>query len=51
MILEAFALCENSQWLASAPPNRDWMDAITRWHAYRCLPIAVANTHGYLAGI
>jgi hypothetical protein len=47
MILEAFALRENPQPLVPAPPNRDWMDATTRRHAYRCLPIAVANTYGW----
>lgn len=47
MILEAFALAENPQPLVPAPPDRDWMDATTRRHAYRCLPIAVANTYGW----
>lgn len=47
MILEAFAVTENPQPLVPAPPNRDWMDATTKRHAYRCLPIAVANTYGW----
>lgn len=47
MILEAFAVSENPQPLVPAPPNRDWMDATTKRHAYRCLPIAVANTYGW----
>ena len=47
MILEAFALTDDPQPLVTAPPNRDWMDATTRRHAYRCLPIAVANTYGW----
>lgn len=47
MILEAYAVSENPQPLVPAPPNRDWMDATTKRHAYRCLPIAVANTYGW----
>lgn len=47
MILEAYALSDNPQPLVTAPPNRDWMDASARRHAYRCLPIAVGNTYGW----
>jgi len=47
MILEAYALSDKPQPLVTAPPNRDWMDSIGRRHAYRCLPIAVANTYGW----
>jgi len=32
--------------LRAAPPSRDWMDRIPERHAYRCLPLAIANAHG-----
>ena len=47
MILEAFALAEQPQALVPAPPARDWMDTGTARYAYRCLPVAVANTYGW----
>jgi hypothetical protein len=33
--------------LVPAPPTRDWMDAFPDRHAYRCLPLAIANAHGW----
>ncbi len=30
-----------------APVERDWMDAPTARHAYRCLPLAIANASGW----
>ncbi len=30
-----------------APIERDWMDASTQRFAYRCLPLNIANTHGW----
>lgn len=30
-----------------ALPTRDWMDATPQSFAYRCLPLAVANSHGW----
>lgn len=30
-----------------APPERDWMDATNQGFAYRCLPLAIANAHGW----
>lgn len=47
MILEAFALVEVPQALVPAPPTRDWMDVGTARHAYRCLPLAIANGFGW----
>ena len=47
MFLEAYALTDDPQPLVPAPPRRDWMDAIAGGHAYRCLPLAVANTYGW----
>jgi Family of unknown function (DUF6065) len=47
MILEAFALSEQPQPLIPAPSERQWMETGTARHAYRCLPLAVANTYGW----
>jgi hypothetical protein len=33
--------------LRPAPPDRDWMDATNVQYAYRCLPLAIANAHGW----
>lgn len=30
-----------------ASPRRDWMDATPEAFAYRCLPLAIANAHGW----
>ena len=30
-----------------APLERDWMDATDQRYAYRCLPLNIANTHGW----
>jgi hypothetical protein len=30
-----------------ASPKREWMDATTERFAYRCLPLAIANAHGW----
>jgi hypothetical protein len=47
MILEAFALTEEPQPLVPAAGERDWMETGTARHAYRCLPLAVANSYGW----
>jgi len=47
MNLEAFALSDSPQPLVPAPAERDWMETGTARHAYRCLPLAVANTYGW----
>lgn len=31
-----------------ASPSRDWMDAIRDRFAYRCLPLVIANQHGWI---
>ena len=31
-----------------APVERDWMDQTAQGFAYRCLPLNIANTHGWL---
>lgn len=33
--------------LRPAPAERDWMDATDRRFAYRCLPLNIANAHGW----
>jgi Family of unknown function (DUF6065) len=30
-----------------AVPRRDWMDATAERNAYRCLPLSIANAHGW----
>src|SRR4051812_30816381 len=30
-----------------APPTRPWMDATPESFAYRCLPLNIANAHGW----
>jgi hypothetical protein len=47
MILEAYAVSDNPQPLVPAPATRDWMETFSHRHAYRCLPLAVANTYGW----
>lgn len=50
MKLECYALSPNPLPLRAAPPSRDWMDRIPDRHAYRCLPLAIANAHGWEVG-
>lgn len=33
--------------IVPAPAKRDWMEAFPDKHAYRCLPLAIANTAGW----
>lgn len=33
--------------IAPAASRRDWMDATTESFAYRCLPLSIANSHGW----
>lgn len=50
MKLEAFALDDDPPPLTAAAATRDWMDRIPDRHAYRCLPLAIANGHGWVVG-
>jgi hypothetical protein len=34
--------------IVAAPVGRDWMDRTTDGFAYRCLPLNIANAHGWL---
>ena len=47
MKLFAYALSPTPLPLRAASPSRDWMDRIPDRHAYRCLPLAIANAHGW----
>jgi len=47
MKLNCYALTDNPLPLRAAAPSRDWMDRIPDRHAYRCLPLAIANAHGW----
>lgn len=33
--------------LRPAPPEREWMESSNEQFAYRCLPLAIANAHGW----
>jgi hypothetical protein len=45
--LEAFKLADFAPELVPCTPERSWMDAFPDRHAYRCLPLSIANTHGW----
>ena len=47
VFLDAYALHDHPQKLIPAGARRDWMDAFTGHHAYRCLPLSIANTYGW----
>ena len=45
--IEAFKVHEYAFDLVPSSPLRDWMDAFPDRHAYRCLPLSIANAHGW----
>lgn len=45
--IEAFIVQKPTFELVPSPPLRDWMDAFNDRHPYRCLPLSIANTHGW----
>jgi hypothetical protein len=47
MKLECYAMFGDAPELVPASPSRQWMDAFPERHAYRCLPLAIANAHGW----
>ena len=47
MRLTCFILSENPLQVVPADVRRDWMDKVPDRHIYRCLPIAIANAHGW----
>lgn len=46
--LKCFAIVEEPCELVPAPPERAWMDEYSNRHPYRCLPLSIANSHGWL---
>ncbi len=47
MKLHCFALNDNPPKILPARASRRWMDAFPDRHAYRCLPLTIANAHGW----
>ncbi|HYE53153.1 MAG TPA: DUF6065 family protein [Azospirillaceae bacterium] len=47
MKLTAYALTPSPPPLRACPVRRDWMDAFPDRHAYRCLPLSIANGYGW----
>jgi hypothetical protein len=47
MKLKMFALSSNPPKVVPASPTRQWMDDFPARHAYRCLPLAIANSYGW----
>ena len=47
MKLTAFVVDGHSVDIRPAPVERDWMDATNQRYAYRCLPLSIANSHGW----
>ncbi len=45
--LECFAVEPHPAELVPGRPDRAWMDATSGRHAYRCLPLTIANTSGW----
>lgn len=45
--LIAYALVPEPPRLVPANPTRRWMDEFPDRHPYRCLPLAIANAHGW----
>lgn len=47
LILKAHVLEGHELRIRPAPVERQWMDATGERFAYRCLPLTIANTHGW----
>jgi hypothetical protein len=47
MKLTCYALKPNPPVIRPAPTTRTWMDKVNENHAYRCLPLNIANSHGW----
>jgi hypothetical protein len=47
LTLECFPTTPSPPRLIPGRPDRDWMDAFTARHPYRCLPLSMANTTGW----
>ena len=47
MFLDCYKIYDVAPDLVPARSNRDWMDAFTDRHPYRCLPLTMANSTGW----
>ena len=47
MRLTCYSLHHEPPRLRPAPATREWMDATPQSYAYRCLPLNIANAHGW----
>jgi len=47
MKLHCFALNSDPPKIVPARASREWMDDFSDRHAYRCLPLSIANAHGW----
>jgi antitoxin (DNA-binding transcriptional repressor) of toxin-antitoxin stability system len=47
MKLIVYPMTDEALPLRAAPAKRDWMDATPDSYAYRCLPLNIANAHGW----
>jgi len=47
MKLDCFALNADPPEIAPARASRKWMDAFPDRHAYRCLPLSIANAYSW----
>ncbi|MBV8393866.1 MAG: 2OG-Fe(II) oxygenase [Alphaproteobacteria bacterium] len=45
--IEAVKIDKHAFDLVPSSPTRDWMDVFPDRHPYRCLPLAMANAHGW----
>ena len=48
MRLVCYPMSADCPKIVAAPVERAWMDQSTERFAYRCLPLNIANTHGWL---
>lgn len=47
MKLQCYSLHDFAPKIVPAHPQRSWMDDFTDRHPYRCLPLSIANSHGW----
>ena len=47
MTLTAYVIDGHQITIRPAPVDRHWMEESDRRFAYRCLPLNIANTHGW----
>src|ERR1051325_11538977 len=45
--LIAYSVHGNEILVRPSPPTRQWMDETPQSYAYRCLPLNIANMHGW----